>query len=89
MAWNVIFTDKDKLSVEPLNVDERKWIEQAGKLFAAMPKRLKLMESGDTVSVVDANGAADSDCCDGAAEQDGIVLADIPSATLKVFGVSG
>jgi hypothetical protein len=89
MATTVVYTDDDELSVPALNAEERKWIEKAAKLFAEMPARLKLMEAGDAVYVVDSDGAKRSECCDGAAKHDGIVLADIHSATLKIFGVSG
>lgn len=82
------YTDEDELSVPSLTPDERKWIEAAAKLFDKMPERLQLMEGGDSVSVVDAAGAKLSNCADGDARRDGIVLADLPSAMFKVFGVS-
>lgn len=83
-----VYTDEDDLQVAPLTDDERAWIEAAAKLFAKMPKRLKLMEGGDCVSVVDADGSTLSNCADGAARADGILLADLPSAMFKIFGVS-
>lgn len=82
------YTDEDDLQVPPLTEAERKWVEAAAKLFANMPKRLQLMEGGNAVSVVDADGAKQSECGYGAAHSDGIVLAALPSAMFKIFGVA-
>lgn len=89
MVANVVYIDEDDLAVPALTADEQKWVTQAGKLFAAMPPRLRLMESAGVIQVVDAEGARQSACCDGAAGRDRIVLAEIISAASKIFGVSG
>ena len=85
---NVSFMENDELTVKPLTAAEIAWINKAGLLFAAMPKRLQLMEGGDSVSVVDREGAKSSNCAYGAASVDGIVLAQLHAAMFKIFGVS-
>jgi len=72
----ISFTPDDELTVEPLSKDEKAWIRRLERLLSECPDRLELMVSGyPTVTVIDAEGAKRSDLCDGAAGDDGVVLA--------------
>lgn len=86
---SVSYTPEEDLTVPPLTSEERKWIARLQRTLEACPDRLQLVTIGDPdLSVVDRDGAAISNLADGAAERDGIVLADI-SGKPVVHGVSG
>jgi len=77
------------LTVPPLTVDERAWIRTLRRVFARMPRRLMLVECANGVMVVDRDAAVETEMHDGGADRDGIVLARIAEATMKVTSVSG
>lgn len=85
----VIYTPEDELTVPPLTTREKKWIEKLQKVLSECPNRLELVTIGDpALSVVDAEGARTSELCDGQAERDGVVLAEVAGKP-TVHGVSG
>lgn len=85
----VYFTDDDELTVAPLTDDEQKWIKRLQRTLDACPDRLELVTIGDAdLSIVDKDGARESELADGAAGRDGIVLSVINGKPL-VHGVSG
>lgn len=70
--------------------EERAWCRRLNALVAAMPRRFALLESADTLTVIDndhwrADGAPDIE--DGKSEP--YRLASIPAATCRVTSVSG
>ena len=87
---------RDKLSVKPLTLAERKWCEELDALLCRAPKRLGLYTIGDTVlNVIDANAdrkiydeTGEDGLHDGKASAHGIALASI-SGRITVHGVSG
>lgn len=82
------FIHQDDLSVPPLSDVERAWIKKLDLLFKKMPPRLKLLESGDSVKVIDGYASSGADLHDGKARDAGIVLADLDHATMRVTGAS-
>ena len=82
------FTNREELKVPRLTAAEKRWIARLEKVLLDCPDRLELVTVGDPcLQVVDADGARESELCDGAAHVDGIVLADIQSACI-IHGVS-
>jgi hypothetical protein len=53
-----------------------------------MPRRLLLIESADTLEVVDAAAARSTELYDGRAGAAGIVLADIASGCMRITSTS-
>jgi hypothetical protein len=75
--------------MDPLTEDEARWVRSLERILLRAPSRLELLTIGDRgLSVVDRDGARLSTLCDGAARDDGIVLADIRSRCI-IHGVSG
>ncbi len=58
--------------VLPLTDAERKWIAKLESVLKAQPERLLLVESGDSIMVVDREAAAHVDLWDGRAEKNGV-----------------
>jgi hypothetical protein len=86
---NVSFTFEDDLSVPQLSDGEKKWIKRLQKVLGECPPRLELVTIGDPeLDIVDKEGALKSVIADGAAAEDGIVLASIKGGP-TVHGVSG
>jgi hypothetical protein len=77
------------MEIEPLTKTEKAWLKKAQKLFNESPERFEFLTAGDAVlTIVDKEGAKSSELCDGAAEEDGIVLGYIRTKG-AVHGVSG
>ncbi len=77
------------MEIKPLTQTEKAWLKKAQKLFREAPDRFDFLTTGDAcLSVIDKEGAITSELCDGAAEEDGIVLGTIRTKGL-VHGVSG
>ena len=82
------FTNDADLTVAPLSSAEKAWIKRLQKVLSECPGRIELMISGDAgVTVIDAGGARRSALSDGAADRDGVALAQI-SGGPAVHGVS-
>jgi len=80
---------EDEISVPALTAIEIAWIKRLHNLLGKCPERLELMTKGDTgISIIDGNRASESELADGAAREDGIVLADIINIGPIVHGVS-
>lgn len=74
----ILFTPNDELTVEPLSKDEKAWIRRLERVLSECPDRFDLMISGDpSVTVIDKEGAKDSDLADGDAARDGVALAKV------------
>ena len=68
---------------------ERDWLDRAEALFAECPPGFDFVTIGDAdLEVIDREGAKTSELADGAAEEDGIVLAHISTGG-QVHGVTG
>lgn len=77
------------MKVPPLTEAELKWVKRLERTLLAAPPRLELVTIGDPhLQVVDREGARRSEITDGAAERDGIVLAEVNSGC-SIHGVSG
>lgn len=74
--------------VAPLTMVERAWVRKFASVMADMPTRLLLIESGDSVMVVDRPRSRDVALEDGKARRNGVVLADVRAARLKITGVA-
>jgi hypothetical protein len=86
---SVVVMAADRLSVEPLTDVEIKWVKRLQRTLAACPGRLELVTIGDPyLCVVDREGARKSELADGAAEADGVVLANVDGGPI-IHGVSG
>jgi hypothetical protein len=84
----ISYQDANTLSVPRLTRKERGWIMRLDRLLMECPERLELMVYGySTVTVVDRDGAAQSELCDNAAYDDGVALATIDGGP-TVHGVS-
>lgn len=75
--------------IRPLDAAERRWLRRLEAVLRDMPERLVIMECADSLSILDRAAARESEMADGAAERDGIVLADVRHGFGKVQGVSG
>ncbi len=76
--------------VEPLTDEERKWIASLERVLKAQPDRLRLVECGDIIFVVDrAASGFDVELQDGKARENGVWLADVRHSEHKLTGVSG
>ena len=84
----VIIDDEDR-KVDKMSDDELAWCRKADRLFAKMPSRLKLVECGDSVMVIDGPRGRDVELHDGNATRNGVVLAWLTCARFKITGVSG
>jgi hypothetical protein len=80
--------DKELLKVSPLTVSEKAWLKKLDDVLNSCPDRLELCATGDAMlSVVDKEGARSSELCDGAALDDGVLLADV-SGSVTIHGIS-
>lgn len=75
--------------VKPLTASERTWVASLEEVLKKQPARLLLIECGDSISVVDRQAAKKVDLADGAAERNGVLLADVRHSCGKLTGVSG
>jgi len=80
---------RDGLSVRPLDAQEARWLHRLEKVLLDQPRRLLLVECGDSLLLVDRDAAHKVDLEDGKAGKAGIVLAEVRHSTFKVTGVSG
>jgi hypothetical protein len=89
-GWQEREAQAKTLAIQPLTPEEQRWIKRLRAVFRDMPARLRLVESADAVFLVDKAAAlAMDDISDDKARRAGIILAEVPEATLKVTGVSG
>lgn len=78
--------------VAPLTDNERAWVRSLERVFKAMPRRLLMIESGDSITVVDraaAQGERGVDLEDGRADKNGVALCDVRHGYGVLTGVSG
>lgn len=84
------FTNDHDLSVPVLSGEEKRWVIRLARVLRDCPERLELLTSGGLyLSVIDQDGARESELCDGAAGRDGVALASILLGRCLVHGVSG
>lgn len=73
----------------PLSAAEQRWVKRLRRVFRDMPERLKLVEAGDSLHVVDYSVARDLPMYDANLTDERFYLCVIPEAFMKVTGVSG
>jgi hypothetical protein len=69
---------KSELRVAPLSGADRRWVSRLRRCLEACPERIDLLTQGDSLMVVDHDGARRSELSDGQAHADGVVLAYLP-----------
>lgn len=87
---SVYYTDEDDLNIDvaPLSKYEKAWIERFDKIMSKMPKRLRVLEAGDSVSIYDQIAANGTDLNDGLCQEKGLSLAECHGALFKIDSVS-
>lgn len=78
--------------VAPLTDAERAWVRSLERVFRSMPNRLLLIESADSISVVDraaALGERSPELHDGKADENGVALCNVRHSFGVLTGVSG
>lgn len=84
----ITLIEKSKLQVLQLTTSEKAWLKKLDDVLNSCPDRLELCATGDAMlSVVDKQGARSSELCDGAAHDDGVLLADV-TGTVVIHGIS-
>ena len=74
---------------EPLTPDERRWLRRFERVLKDMPERVKLVESGHFLVLVDRAAASQHELHDGKSSGAAVWLADVKHSLFKVTGVSG
>lgn len=84
----ITLIEKSSLKVPPLTTQDKAWLKKLDGVLNSCPDRLELCATGDAMlSVVDKEGALSSELCDGAALDDGVLLADV-TGNVTVHGIS-
>ena len=75
--------------VEPISEEERRWLARLERVLKDQPRRLMLVESADSIQIVDRDAAAGVALEDGNAQRNGVWLANVRHSGFKLTGVSG
>jgi hypothetical protein len=75
MSRTVTIVDNSDLSVPPLTSDEMIFVNELCQCLSKCPRRLEFLTNGDTIALLDREGARRSNLADGAARRDGVLLA--------------
>jgi hypothetical protein len=75
--------------VEPLNVEERAWLDEFAAAMERMPARLVVFETAGSVYIADRRAAREAELEDGKAREAGVLLASVDVAACDIVSAAG